>query len=263
MKKTAIWLACALIAVTASASPKRSDLTLEKSVPFVSTASRGKDVRDVLHQIFRQTKNNYILNGVSRTELYLVLENLPFDEALAMICRTASLTYELENGIYTISPARKFEALPAKKTAADEANNTKTPASENGQPNKVVAPASITKLLPPPQGGGVPTVNVPPAKPTITQVTPAASIPAGKLSASVLKRTVTGKFNKTDLREIIAQLGSQAKVKIEVDGSVPKYALDFYLGKTSLGWALNTLAKNLGLQVIFSDGQKIILKPKK
>ncbi|MBL8086978.1 MAG: STN domain-containing protein [Chthonomonas sp.] len=69
---------------------------------LVNLTSKGKDVRDVLTDLFTQGKKNFVLDRMPRSELYLVLNGLDFDETLEIICRNANLEYEVQNGIYFI-----------------------------------------------------------------------------------------------------------------------------------------------------------------
>lgn len=84
----------------------------------VNLASKGKDVRDVISDLFNQAKKNFVLDKISRTELYLALNGVDFDEALEIVCKSAGLQYTVQNEIYYISkldPAKpKVEGeLPA------------------------------------------------------------------------------------------------------------------------------------------------------
>ncbi len=78
----------------------------DSATGLVTIMSRGKDVRDVLYDLFTQSKKNYVVEQVPRTELYLVLSGVEFEEALQVVCRAANLVYEVENGIYSLRPNR-------------------------------------------------------------------------------------------------------------------------------------------------------------
>lgn len=68
----------------------------------VTIASKGKDVRDVLTDLFAQAKKNFVIENTPRTELFLALNNIEFEETLQIICKVTNLQYELQNGIYYI-----------------------------------------------------------------------------------------------------------------------------------------------------------------
>lgn len=68
----------------------------------VTIKSKGDDVREVVSNLFEQAKKNFVLDSTIEFKLYLSLENLPFDEALPIVCKTAHLEYEIKNGIYYV-----------------------------------------------------------------------------------------------------------------------------------------------------------------
>lgn len=185
----------------------------------ITISAKGTDVRGVLHDLFTQAKKNYVLENVSRTELFLSLHAMDFDETLEVVCRLANLTYEIQNDIYYFTKVRPATSTP-------NLNNPVRNSGPSPAPNAIAARA------------------------------------IGKLSETVLKRAVSGTFNKLDLRTIVKQLGEQAKVTVEIDERVPKYKLDFKLNPTSLGFALKTVADRLDLELVFSDHQTLILQPK-
>ena len=70
--------------------------------PTVDVKANGTDIRDVLYQLFTQSKKSYVLQPGIRMSLDLNLVNVDFDEALQIICEAASLKADLQNGIYYI-----------------------------------------------------------------------------------------------------------------------------------------------------------------
>lgn len=84
----------------------------------------------------------------------------------------------------------------------------------------------------------------------------------GRLPQNVLQRAVSGTFNRLDLREVAKRLGDQAKVTVEIDPSVPRYRLDMKLNPTSLGYALRVISERLELEMVFTDHQTLLLRPK-
>jgi type II secretory pathway component GspD/PulD (secretin) len=77
----------------------------------VSIASKGLDVRDVLFDLFDQGARNFVLAPNVRHTLYLSLAGVEFEEALYIVCETAGLGYEQQNGIFYIAPKAE-EAKP-------------------------------------------------------------------------------------------------------------------------------------------------------
>ncbi|MBS1704367.1 MAG: hypothetical protein JST40_00725 [Armatimonadetes bacterium] len=127
MKKILIALLAMAVGTSAFADPTTPDGTtsgtnkvpVEKMVDTnkdgtVSILSKGKDVRDVLTDLFTQAKKNFVVDKLSRIDLYLSLNNIEFDETLQIICKLANLDFEIQNGIYYIT---KFD--PNKKQIKD------------------------------------------------------------------------------------------------------------------------------------------------
>jgi hypothetical protein len=102
-----ILLACAL------AHAQEPNVTSQPPAT-VSVASKGDDVRVVLHDLFTQVKKNYVLESDIRHSLFLSLQEVEFEEALAIICKSARIGYEVQNGIY-------FFARVAPKPATSQA----------------------------------------------------------------------------------------------------------------------------------------------
>ncbi len=69
----------------------------------VTIASNGKDIRGILFDLFTQAKKSFVLEPNTHFVLYLALTGVEFDEALEIVCHTAGLKYELNNGIYFLS----------------------------------------------------------------------------------------------------------------------------------------------------------------
>ncbi|MCC7434424.1 MAG: hypothetical protein IT363_07045 [Methanoregulaceae archaeon] len=91
----------------------------QQALPTVSVDAKGDDVRSVLHDLFGQAKKNYVLDPGVRFALYLSLNDIEFEEALHLICKNASLAYEIQNGIYFVkrapAPQPKPEPKPEEK----------------------------------------------------------------------------------------------------------------------------------------------------
>ncbi|HEY3779838.1 MAG TPA: hypothetical protein VGL56_02050 [Fimbriimonadaceae bacterium] len=73
------------------------------AIETVTIASKGKDVREVLSDLFDQSKKSFVVEPNIHFVLFLSLNDVEFEEALDLICKTASLKYKEQNGIYFIS----------------------------------------------------------------------------------------------------------------------------------------------------------------
>ena len=69
---------------------------------LVTIASRGGSVRNVLFDLFDQTKHNFVLEPNIHFILYMSLAGVEFEEALNIVTNVANLEYEIYNGIYFI-----------------------------------------------------------------------------------------------------------------------------------------------------------------
>ncbi len=118
-------------------APKTSDIP-----PTVSIDSKGLDVRGVIHDLFTQTKHNYVLEPNVRFVLYLSVKEIEFDEALQIVCKLANLDYQLQNGIYYIGP-KKTVAPPKTQPKVEPV----TPPKPSGTlPQSVLSKKVTTKL---------------------------------------------------------------------------------------------------------------------
>lgn len=72
-------------------------------IETVTVSAKGSDVRGILSDLFGQAKKNFVIEPNIHFALYLSLSDMEFEEALDLICKTASLKYELQNGIYFVS----------------------------------------------------------------------------------------------------------------------------------------------------------------
>ncbi len=77
---------------------------------FVTISSKGGDVRGVIFDLFQQGKKSFVLEPNVRFALFLHLEKVDFEEALALVLQMAGLQVEKQNGIAFIT--RKPEAKP-------------------------------------------------------------------------------------------------------------------------------------------------------
>ncbi len=129
---TLAFAAFALSALAQTATP----------VPNVSVNSKGDDVRSILHSLFTQAKKNYVLEPSIRFSLYLSLQDVEFEEALQLICKTANLRYEQQNGIIFVTRAPAAKAAPA--TTSTAATTAVAPVQPKGKLPETVLNRPVT-----------------------------------------------------------------------------------------------------------------------
>ncbi len=112
------------------------------AIGAVTISSKGADVRGILHDLFAQAGKSYVLEPNVRFVLYLNLTNVPFDEALEIVCQLAGLQYDLENAICYV--AKKRPVTKPAPTAPISSNHAK---SESAQPRGPLPKAVLNKRL--------------------------------------------------------------------------------------------------------------------
>ncbi|MCB8933669.1 MAG: hypothetical protein M9921_07590 [Fimbriimonadaceae bacterium] len=131
MKKTL--LALVLLLASVSAFAQDGPKVEQDAAGTVTISASGDDVRKVLHQLFTQAKKNYVCDPYSSFVLHLSLTGVEFEEALQIVCKLASLEYEVQNGIYFVSrkktPVQTKAAENVKAAQAVEKPKGKLPAS--------------------------------------------------------------------------------------------------------------------------------------
>lgn len=100
----------------------------------VTISSKGSDVRAVLHDLFTQAKKNFVLENLSRSELYLSLNSMAFDETLEIVCRLSNLTYEIQNDIYYFTKVRPVQTTT---TQPDRKPSTPNPSAQIAKVGKL------------------------------------------------------------------------------------------------------------------------------
>ena len=171
--------------------------------PLVSLDARGDDVREVLATLFAQAGKPYALDAGIKGKLYVKLDGMRYDKALAIVLAQAGLGAKEKDGVLMVKP------LPV--VAA------------------VVAP-------------------VPKPKPVEKPLSPA-----------IFAQKVTTRVSRAPLADVLASLGAQAKVTIELDPNVPAYRIDAFFIKTSLRYALDRVCKAAGLRYVI-QGEKIVVR---
>ncbi len=203
----------------------------QEAKPTITINAKGDDVRSVLHDLFKQSGKNYVLNPGVRFVLYLSLDKVSFDDALNIICKNANLKVERQKEIFYIS------------------NNPPKPPVETAPPAEVKP--EVTKAEP---------QKLPIVKPEPAKVETAK--PKGTLPNSVLAKRVTTRMQKREIRDVIGLIAQQSGVTIEVAEDVPAYKLDAFLINTSLKYALDQITRATKLKYRFTDQMTIAIEPK-
>lgn len=190
--------------------------------PKVTVVARGHDVRQILDDIFVAAKKSCVIQRNLQCDLYLSLENTPFDQALQIVCRQANLTYEINDGVYFIHQKAPQAAIPTIHPAP--VIPAPTPTLETPK----VAKASIVHKLPP----------------------------------NVLAKRLTTRFHKAPLKDVLEEFTAQTGIAIEIDPKVPAYRMDAFLINTSLRFALEQVTRAANLCYKFTDHDTIIVAPR-
>lgn len=141
MKRTLF--ALILLLLTAGAFAQDVPKVEQDPNGVVTISASGDDVRKVLHELFTQAKKNYVCDPYSTFILHLSLTGVEFEEALQIVCKVASLEYEVQNGIYFVS--RKKTSTQQK--AAEEIKATQAVQKPKGKlPESVLEGKVNTRL---------------------------------------------------------------------------------------------------------------------
>jgi hypothetical protein len=209
----------------------------------VSLTSRGKDVREVLYDLFLQRRRNFVIEGIEKTELFLILNDVTFDEALEIVMKQANLKFDLQNDIYYVGKKGKTSPpipLPERNPLplVNPAPNNPLPLGNTGS-----TPSMAPIDIPNPAGSA--------------QATFQARAP--KVTEADMKRRVTTRYNLVDIRDLFADLSRQTGVKIEVAAGVPAYKVKAFLINTSLRFAMDTVTKTARLKYSATDVGTILV----
>jgi type II secretory pathway component GspD/PulD (secretin) len=197
----------------------------ESGVKLVTISSKGEDVRSVLHDLFQQAGYSFILEPNVRFVLYLSLNEMEFEEALQLVCKTASLKFEIQNGVYFVGPAPRRAATNPPSGSAEAKEASAPPQSQIQAPGK-------------------------------------AGTKQGKLPETVLSRKLTTRLEKVPLRDLFAEVSEKTGVLIEIAPGVPAYKLDAILTNVSLKYLLDNVTKATKLNYRFTENYSIeIFRP--
>lgn len=228
-------LACLVsLALAPALMAQTNDVAVKTAGKNVTIASRGNDVRAVIHDLFTQSDKNYILDPNIRFTLYLSLKDVEFDEALQIILKTAGLKCDLQNGIYYVvrAPKPATSVPPADTKTVQQPTKSQEPTKSNGH-----------------------------GEPTSQKATPEAPKTKGPLKPTDLQKRVTTRHSKIDLRLLMEDLTKQTGITIYVNEKVPLYKIDAFLINTSLKYALDQIASAAGLRYKLTEDGAIEIVP--
>ena len=198
----------------------------------ISISSRGKDVREVLYDLFAQVKRNFVLEPMPKTELFLNLADVEFDDALDIVMKQSSFRFDVRNSIYYVSRRASI--------GADHSPGVGSPSTPTGLP----------------ETSGIDTGRIDTSQKNTNPGDPPAPT-TGKLADADLRRRLTTRLNLVDIRNLFAEFSRQTGIPIEVDDNVPNYQVKAFLIDTSLKFALDTVTKKAKLRYIRTENRSI------
>jgi len=208
MKRLCILLTLISLAFTAWGD----DTVTRLANGHVSIASRGRDVRQVVHELFMQVNKNYVLDRDVKGDLYLALSDVEFDEALEIVCHNAHLKYQTRNGIFYVGMDT------SKPTAAPKPETPKPQPKPAGKGKKAAVKQPNTPAL-----SHMITGNY--NKKEVREILNDLGRQAGTtivVADDIPKRFVDVSFGKTSLKYALSILMPPLKLKYEVrsDGTL-------------------------------------------
>lgn len=104
------WIAA--LALLPSVAFSQAETNVDNNL--ITTTAKGIDARVVLYDIFKQSQKNFVTEVGMNYPLYLNLCNVPFDEAIALICKMIGVSHRVENNVYIFfKPKAGTPATPA------------------------------------------------------------------------------------------------------------------------------------------------------
>ncbi|RMG24432.1 MAG: hypothetical protein D6724_06125 [Armatimonadetes bacterium] len=173
----------ALLSVSALAQSEGAT-TPDPQPMLVSVDAKGDDVREVLFDLFKQRGASFVVQTGVFYNLYLNLEGVPFETALAHICRIAGLEYRIEDGIYVFSIAKSPSVTAAQPPT--------TPVSAKKQLDPALLDKEITLRL---AENDIRTVMRAITIKSEVPIEVAPDVPSFKINAYLTKTTVRDALN--------------------------------------------------------------------
>lgn len=208
-----------LVAAAALASSAVAATPATQAPTTVSVSANNTDVRTVLRDLFAQTKQNYVIEPGIRYALYLSLDKVDFDEALAIVCHLAKIKAEKQNGIYYVT--QDTTPAPTSTTQQTKAKDPQTPHADVPEVPAVTQTTLKTKRVTTRLAKtDIRKVFSTIAKETGIPIVVDPSVPACKLDAFL---------EKTSLKYALDQISGAAKLRYRI---VEKQSILIYSDET-------------------------------
>jgi len=110
----------------------------------VSLDARGEDVREVFATLFAQAKKPYALDASITGKIYVKLDAMPYEKALAIVLAQTGLVAKGREGVVMISPAVAHVAKPPASVVLAKAVVPSKPISTNTIPEKITLGRRVT-----------------------------------------------------------------------------------------------------------------------
>ncbi|MDI9635083.1 hypothetical protein QPK87_31300 [Kamptonema cortianum] len=258
MRKLVSILVAALLVPVAFSASSQSEQAEQSSVrtssETVSISAKGEDIRDVLYDLFTQSKKNFVLDANVTQSLYLNLEGLTFQKALDAIALSTQIGYEVQGDIYFIGRNRPLPLLAKSEPKLESSQSTLEAA-------QVVTEATKSNEGSPTVKQDSKVVEAPPLAFSGAEDPKAAK--TGRLPQEVLNRKLTTRLSMAEIKQVFNEFGKQTGVLIEIDPAVPAYKIDAFLLGTSLKYALDVICDATKLEWSFTDKMTIKIAPRK
>ena len=192
---TALCAICVLAPFAAAQTKIDQNIGVEtNSAGKVSISSKGRDVRDVLYDLFSQGKRNFVVQGEVHANLYLSLQDVTFDRAFGIVMQLTGLECQAREGVTYIR----------KQSAGKDANDSW---------DKSERPA--TKAAPGPSGAGL--------APSGPDLNKKITVKETKIALRDLMHLLS---NQTGIDIVVAHDVKDYKLDATLVGKTLKYALD-------------------------------------
>ena len=72
--------------------------------PRITLEAQGKDAREVFAELFAQAQKSFVVNVAVERKVYLSLKEVPFFNALKLLCEATQTRFAVRDGVYYIEP---------------------------------------------------------------------------------------------------------------------------------------------------------------
>ncbi|MBS1707976.1 MAG: hypothetical protein JSS65_04560 [Armatimonadetes bacterium] len=228
-KLTTLIALCALVPLASGQDKNNANIGVETSATGkVTISSKGREVRDVLYDLFTQSKKSFVIESETKGNLYLSLTDVPFEQALTIVLKQTDLCCWMDGDIAYIRKASSMSAGLDANTNPQRVFESKKPkATETPQKPKAADKPKVTKA-----------------------------------PALDLDKPITVNLTKVGLREVMKELSKQTDIEIVVAKDVKDYKLDAHLEGKTLRYALELITKSAKLQFGTTDYGAVLVEHK-